>query len=170
MSITEEPQQDTPTTGGSLRDRIAQRRLELQQERSFVLPISGYEDLLAAHYRVMSYSEFRKIGRRHEAIANTTEGELTVFADTLINACLELLEIQDGDYVSTGKKWSVDAVRDLFGVDLPSDATVRQAVRQALTDTDLALHYRAYDLKADSVGPGVEDAVVGEAVAVSAAI
>lgn len=141
----------------SLQERLAARREQLQQERTFVLPVLGYEDVgLHARYRVLSYEELRKIGKRNEKLEGTTEGELAVAADTLINACVELIERNDDDsYVGLGHRWTPAAVRELFGLDLAPDATAREAVHAVLPGTQLMLHFNEYDGGLSDVAPEI---------------
>lgn len=152
----------TATAGGSVRDRAKARRRELQEERAFTIPLKGYEDMFAVYYRVLSYEEYREIGKRHDE--NTPDGELAVYADTLIMACLDILELdENGKETSTGQRWTPAAVDALFGVEeLPADATARQAIRAVLPSNELALHFNDYDKGADKAGPLVERRLEGE--------
>lgn len=157
----------------SLQERIAARRAQREQERSFVIPVPGYEDVgLAARYKVLRYEELRDVGRGNEDLEGTSEGELAVFADTLIRACVELLERdKDGNYASLGCRWTTSGVREHLGVDLPEGATARQALFEVFNGpsggTDLALHFQQYDSESSRTAVAIEKDLSGESVASS---
>lgn len=152
----------------TLKERLAARREDLQHERDVVLPIPGYEDMLAGRYRVLSYRELRRIGKRNQGLEGTEDGELILAADTLIEACSELLEVKDdGAYASTGQRWNANGVRELFGADLPEGATARDAIFHVFppTQTELMLHFNDYDEHLKQVVSEVDDKLVGESEA-----
>ncbi len=157
-----------PAVGGSLRDRAAARREELQRQDTFKLPVEGWEDMLLAEYRGLGYTMLRKIGERHDQ--GTPEGELASFADTLINACVDIYEITPDGPVAFGKRWSSSFVRDELGIDLPDSATARQALEAVLPEDYLAMHFRAYDMKVGELLTKHDRAVVGESGASSALV
>lgn len=173
MSATEvEPEAtlDIPalaSTNGSLRDRLAARRHELQQERTFILKVQGYEDLgLHARYRVLPYEALRRIGENNKRAEGSAEGELAVAAATLIQACVELLERrEDGSYLPLGYSWSVEAAHDLFEVDLPDGALASNAMREIFAgpggSTNMMLHFRDYDEQLAQAMPEVDEAIRG---------
>ena len=129
-----------------------------------MLPVRGYEDLgLKARYRVLDYTELRDIDDRNQG-ADGPEGELARYADTLIEACVDLL---DGD-TSLGCRWgSASAVlRDTLGVDVPDGSTARQNVFAIFNGesggNDLFLHWNAWDREASKTTAELDEEQAGE--------
>ena len=143
----------------SLQERLAARREQLYQERTFVIPVEGYEDVgLFCRYRVLPYEEWRKIGKNNEKLADTAEGEVGVAADTLIRACVNFVERKDdGTFTDLEYRWNSGGVAALFGIDLPSEGGARGAVQAALPSNQLMLHYAAYSDAASTVVPAVDE-------------
>lgn len=146
----------------SLKERLAERREQLHQERTFVIEIPGYRDLIAGRYRTLPYEAIRKVYKRNEATLDTSEGELNSCADTLILGCVELLEKRDdGEYHSLDIRWPNAA--DLFGVDLPEGVSdARAVVRAVLPGNELVKHAAEYNEQAEIVLPEVGKALEGE--------
>ena len=157
--------------GGSLRERLAARRRELTEERTFLLAVPGYEDLgLYARYKSLPYEALRAIVKRHERTMDTAAGELALACDVLIHACIELVEKRDDDsYQSLGFRWGPEAAKELFQIDLPEGATVRNAIQEIFAgrSMSLILHYREYDEQMGTTVAEVDDAQVGESAASS---
>lgn len=140
------------------------RRRQRAKERSFVLPVRGYEDVgLNARYRVLGYEELRDIDLRNKDL-DGPEGELARYADTLIEACEELL---DGDQ-GLGCKWSSTAavLREKLGVDVPEGAGARDNVFAVFNGTgggnDLFLHWHEWDLEASKTVEEIDEEQAGE--------
>lgn len=157
----------------SLKERFAAKLEQRLRENTYELPVPGFEDIgLWARYRPLSYEETRGIGLRNVKGEITPEAELAVYADTIIRACVELLEKTGEDekgtpqFQSLGGKWDAPTVRDKLGVDLPGDATARQAVFAVFNGTrggiDLAYHCQAVDAMADQVGESIAEELPGE--------
>lgn len=132
----------------SLQERVAARRKQRAKERTFVLPVRGYEDLgLYVRYKVVGYEEVKDILTRDE-------GDLARFADTLIEACVEFCEKDGDDYQGLGCRWSSAAgvLKDKVGIEVPADMTARDNVfavfNGASGGTDLAFHYDAWETEA----------------------
>lgn len=165
-----EEQPDLSVQSGSLKEKLAARRAQLQSERTHVFPIPGYEDLIAARYKSLDYKALRKIGNRNAKLEGTSDGELANYADTLINACVELLRV-DGDdpekYPSlrdSGNvaRWDDQTVREFFDPDLPTGTSARQAILAAIPGTQLALHFQRYDEWLSDVVPEIQEQMRGE--------
>jgi hypothetical protein len=151
----------------SLKAALRAKREQLFAERTFYLPVLGYEDDgLVAKYRALTYEQLRDIGKKNESLGDTSEGELTTYADTLVNACVELADgterSENGNPVSLGVRWSATAANEFFGASLPEDATSRVAIRAVLPGNQLALHFAAYDVELSKVAPKIASQMVGE--------
>src|SRR5690242_9188531 len=94
----------------SLQERLAARIQQLQQDRTFVLPVDGCEQELAARYRVLPYEEQWDLLNRYDGEEDSPETTLASNADLLIAGCVELLEVNDdGSYQSLGCRWNSGA-------------------------------------------------------------
>lgn len=146
----------------SLQERVAQRRRQREKERTFILPVRGYEDVgLYARYQVLSYEELRDI-------ATGDEDDVIQYADSLIAACLELLEKDGDDYRSLGCRWasSPNVLRDKLGLDVPDGATSREALLLVFNGKggtgDLVMHARAWDEEASKTVAEIDEEQAGE--------
>lgn len=158
------------TTYGSLRDRIAQRERELAEGLPIVIPIPGYEDLLAVRYHALDYRTMYKIEARHEKNPHPEEGALFAAADKLIQGCDSILEIEsDGVYKETGLKWGLQAARDLFGRSLPDETRARAALLAIFRDEMLLVeHAAAYQRASEKARTQIGRTLEGESEASSA--
>lgn len=181
MSITT----DQPGTAVStdvpdltFKQRLAQRRKELEDTTSIDIQVPGYENLYA-RYRVLGYEEGRDIARRvtEEADGNMTTIERLNAASSLAEACEELLEYKGRDpegkpvFESTGYRWGAPAARDLFDANLPDGAIARDAVMAVFPyprDTLMMTHYETYLGEAMGFLPEIERILQGESLAASA--
>jgi len=159
----------------SVQERLAARREQLQHDRFCELPVPGYEDILLARYRILGRTELKPIARNN-AGQDEDEQELCNALDTLIQACEDLLELkgsEDGKpvYESLGRKWTVATAREYFGVELPTDATARDALLAIFppTQTELLAHFIAYDAELLTTAAEVDGAIQGNSEARSAA-
>lgn len=159
---------------GSLRDRIARRKRELEQqpEHTIILPVPRFEDILSVQYRPLEYREMFRIETRHEKRPDGAERLLFVAADKLVNACERLVEPAGADtYKDTGHRWSVEAARDLFDIDLPEKTTARQALIAIFDDEELLIrHASDYEEQRRAIHPRLEEKLTGESEASSAGI
>jgi hypothetical protein len=157
----------------SLKERLSRRRQALQQHHVFVVPVRGYEGIVAGRYRQLSYHEIRHINRVNAHLDDTAEGDIATATDTLIMACDELLEDtgQKDDqgkpvYKALGMKWGERAVRELFGVDdIPVGTQPREALQWVLPVNQLMLHYRDYDVEMTNVLENIDRDMLGESEA-----
>jgi hypothetical protein len=181
VAITEEVPTGAPEAvepeetgaGPSLAERVAARRRELARERTAVLAIPGYEDMLAARYRMLDFHTLRKIAERNRGQDEADE-EIANAADTLIHACVEILEVDTGDdgervYRSTGQRWTAKAARELFGAELPNEATARDALLAAIPGAagegdglNVMVHFAAYDRELSRGNKALAQMIQGE--------
>src|SRR5690349_13080998 len=121
MSVTEETGASAEVVPApSFKERLAQRRRELESNTTFELEVPGYDGLWA-RYRPLGYEEVRAIGLRIEKDVasmgmNGDEaqvmGERLTAAETLAEACVELLEAKGaGVFETTGYRWTWQAAR-----------------------------------------------------------
>lgn len=114
--------------GGSLKDRLQARRSELQRQTTEDFDVPGYEGVLVARYQLLDYKTLRGIISRSDKVPDPALQELNVMADTLIHACVDLLEYRsDGQHVPLGYRWGARAADALFGVAGADGLTARQA-------------------------------------------
>lgn len=162
----------------SLKERLAKRRKELESEANFELPVPGYDGLWA-RYRVLGYEEIRGIGLRiEEEAADQTSAERLTAAETLAEACIELLEHVGADdrgkpvFESLGKRWSAATVNEFFGASLPDGVIARDAVLAVFPyprDMLMMSHFQEYMEEGMKYLPEIEQAMQGESRAASAA-
>lgn len=137
---------------GSLSSRIAARRAERDRKRKELLtiPVNGYEDLFAAIYRRLPFEERGDVAKKHPGIGDDTTDEVGAAADTLINACQDVLEVVGKDeqgkpmYQSLGKRWTSSSIAELFELELAPKTTARQAMLTAFDSDDLMDHFLEY--------------------------
>jgi hypothetical protein len=161
---------------GSLKARVQARRRELEQEHdsTFVLPIPGFEQLLAVEYRPLNYREMMKLESRHSKNTDEAESVLFIAVDKMIAACERLVEVTGNpdEYADTGYRWNVQGVRECFGCELPDGATARQAVLKVFSyeggEEDLILHSGEYETQRSTRRASVDRRVEGESEASSA--
>lgn len=152
----------------SLRDRVAARRRERERERSFVLPIPGYEDLgLCARYRPLAFEELHDLQRRHAEDDESAGAILALRADTLARSCIELLERrQDGSYQSLGCGWTAFGVREHLVPELPETATARDAIFAVFNGVtggqELYWHFGRWDEEASRSAQQLGEEQAGE--------
>jgi hypothetical protein len=141
----------------SLRDYLkAQREDRIHRKaQRMTFPVPGYEQKLAAQYRILEFEEKRSIGARHDnAGTGNNDGKdlVELSADGLINACVDLLEITGHDeagkpvYQSLGMTWMAPVIADLFagvqGVNvIPQQTTAIQALRMVLDGDQIMDHF-----------------------------
>lgn len=159
-------------SGESLQSLLAARRqvLEAQRAERMVLPIPGYEKLLAGRYRQLPFEEKAKIARRHEQIGEDggESDEIAAAADLLINACEDLLQVtgvgEDGkpQYTSLGKKWIPADIAELFGVE--AQPTARLTLMSVLDSDAIIQHLGDYHRASLAISAEGDEVVMGEAV------
>lgn len=162
----------------SFKEKLAQRRKELEENTSFEMAVPGYENLWA-RYRVLGYEDMRSLGLAIETeVENQAAGERLTAAATLLRACDELLEFQGPDaqgkpiFASLGCRWSLYAARELFGLELPDGVEDREALLQIFPyprDMLLVTHFNDYVEMGMGYLPQIEEALMGESPAASAA-
>lgn len=149
----------------SLQEYLAAQREEMARDRTEVVPVPGYEKRLAARYRLIDAG-------KAEEIMDRPGSTLERAADTLINSCIELLEIDGTDengnpqYRSTGHRWTPAAVRELFGVELPENTTARAAVLAVfpppLGGYKLIQHFKEMDERLAQENGQADEELLGE--------
>jgi hypothetical protein len=160
MSATDVAATAPRTQPGSLADRMRARRDLVEAQHTKTLDIPGYEGVLAAEYRMLSWATIRKIAARHDGLRDPAMQEVYAAADTLIRACEEIHEVRgDGQLRATGERWK--ALAQAAGAKLPDDATDRQAlIALFVHDTRVMEHYRDYEQWIRGRTGEVEDDVV----------
>lgn len=153
----------------SLQERIAERHRRVREERTVVLPVPGFSDLLAARYRPLPIQDRLRILRKHQNAGEDGDDLVAAAADVLINACEDLLEKNGSDWKSLGKKWTSSAIGELFPVAISEDTTAREALTQALTSDQIVEHSGEYNDECDKIRAELEGATEGESKATSVA-
>jgi hypothetical protein len=181
MSAIPEEIQNPPTPeveamGGSLKERLARKRRELEENTTFEIPVPGYEkEGLWARYRALGFEDVRNIGIRIEGeTSDQVTGERLTAAETLTEACIELLEFQgygpDGQpkFDELGYRWTAAAGRDLFGIDIPDGVTARDAIMMVFPyprDLLMTNHFQGYLEASMGYLPQMEEIMRGESAA-----
>lgn len=161
MSTTADTAADAPRTQpGSLADRMRARREHVEAQHTKTIDIPGYEGVLAAEYRILSWATINKIAARHDHLRDESLQMLYAAADTLITACEEIHEVRaDGSLRATGERWV--ALAAAAGAKLPDDATPRQALLALFVhDTRVIEHYRDYSQWVRGHSPQIDEDVV----------
>jgi hypothetical protein len=162
----------------TFKQRLAQRRKELEADATFELEVNGYPGLWA-RYRILGYEEIRDIGIRIEGeVTSQSAGERLTAATTLAEACLELLELKGYDdkgkpiLEGMGFKWTAMAARELFDVELPDGVVARDAIMAIFPyprDMLMMQHFENYLEQGMGYIPEIERVLQGESRAASAA-
>ncbi len=187
MAVVDEPGTSTEVVpAASFKERLARRRRELEADTTFELKVPGYDDLWA-RCRALGAEEMRLIGLRIEGeVAEMglepeeaqARGERLTAAESLSEACIELLEFkglndqQRPIFESTGYRFTWQAARDLFGVDLPEGVSARTAVEFIFPyPRDMLMLMMSSDYMERSLGflPEIDKVLSGESPAASAA-
>lgn len=155
----------------SFKQQLSQRRKELENAASFELEIPGYKDFWA-RYRPLGYEEVRAIGLRVEQeTADQAAGERLVAAETLAEACVDLLHLKSVDdeskpiFEQLGYRWSWEAGRDLFDLSVPEGTYARDVVTMVFPyPRDMLMMRHFQDFLAESMGflPEIEEILMGE--------
>lgn len=158
----------------SFKERLVQRRRELEQNTTFELPVPGYADLYAM-YRALGFEEIRAIGLRiEEETSDQVTGERLTAAETLSDACIELMERKADDpngkpvLEGLGYRWSAAAARELFGVELPDGVVARDAIQKIFPyprDMLMMTHFQDYLTESMGFLPQIEEILRGESPA-----
>ena len=166
---------ETPVETGSLRERAAARRRELEHEHevSILLPMPGYEDLFAVQYRAMGAREMFTIENRSKDDKESYDKYWAIASDKLVAACERILEVKGPDtYEDTGFRLNAKAARELFDCSLPENASARIAMHAIFGaseegDERLTDHAGDYELQRKGLVTKVDKRVEGESGAVS---
>lgn len=152
----------------SLRDKVQARRAALQKDRTVTLDVPGYEGILRARYRVLSWKEIGKIGERVAKIKDldAAQRELWAAADTLVlaseavyDAALDKDRKSDDD-PPEGPKWCPQLAHDLG---FPDPQVPRVAVFAIFArDTQIMTHYQTLMGWQDGENVEVDEELVGE--------
>lgn len=155
----------------SFKQKLALRRKELEADATFELPVPGYEDLWA-RYKALGYEEVRSIGLRvEEETDDQVTGERLTAAATLAEACVDLLEFKGLDehrkptFENLGCRWSWQAGRDLFELDIPEGVAARDVLTMIFPyprDMLMMNHFEEYLASAMGYLPEIEKILLGE--------
>lgn len=162
----------------TFKQRLSQRRKELEADATFAIEVNGYPDLWA-RYKILGFEEVRGIGLRVEAeVDDQVTGERLTAATSLAEACIELCEYKGRDdkgapiLEGTGFKWTAAAARELFEVELPEGVVARDAVLAIFPyprDMLMMQHFEDYLTEGMGFIPEIEAILSGESRAASAA-
>lgn len=143
---------------GSLAERMQAVRAELQSHRTVILPVTGYSSVIAAEYRALPYPEIRRIISRHQRQPNEALREIYVAADQLIDACVDIHEVNpnDGSYTSLGMTWGPELARYLGFTNVESNWRERPALLAIFEDRDTWLLQHASEWSDWQQGEDVE--------------
>lgn len=128
---------------GSLADRVKQRRraLETRQNETFDLP--GYEGILAAEFRLLAWTEGRKIGRVNAEVPEEELQLLYTCADGLLAAHTRFFEVHGTEQVEITETWQT--LCTLAGRSIPTDASDRVAMLALLDDVGVMSLWSEYE-------------------------
>ncbi len=89
--------------GDTLRDRLRQRRAQIEREDRHDFDIPGYDGGLVGRYRRLSYEDLKPLLDAQQGGERAADEEVADNADFLIRACVELLGREDdGSLVPLG--------------------------------------------------------------------
>lgn len=168
MGLTVEGRADTPKANASLREKVQARHAALQAARTTAFDVPGYEGVLRARYRVLSWKEIGRIGERILKIKDIDDAtrELYQAADTLILASEAVYDPEldkarkDGDPPPEGLKWCQQLAHDLG---FPDPQTPRQAVFAIFArETQIMTHYQTVMNWQDGENVEVDEELSGE--------
>lgn len=159
MSEQVTQEMDTEPTGGSLAARMKRRGKELENQRTEVFEIPGWEEILAVELRMLGYEESRKIGRRLSKIRNESLQELYSYVDQIVAATEGFYEV-DGDRRTPVDKTWMDLARAGAPHKLPEDLTPRMAVISLVGDRRVAYLFNDWEEWMRGERPEVDEEVV----------
>lgn len=124
---------------GSLFEDLKRRRDQIGEERSILIDIPGYNGHLVARYKMVEWSQMRRIFRRMDKMKGDAR-ELYAMCDVLITCCDELLyrEKPDGEPQSL-EEGRITRYDDFLAANLGFEAPNARAVVLGVFKNDLAL-------------------------------
>ncbi len=165
MSTTKAGAGTSVAPASTFKQRLAQRRKELEADAIFPLEVAGYPDLWA-NYRILGFEEIRGIGLRvEEETPDLITRERLTAATTLAEACVELFEFKGTDdegkpiLEKMGYRWSAESARELFDVELPEGVNAREALMAIFPyprDLLMMQHFEDYLSKGMGYVPEIE--------------
>lgn len=157
----------------SVKSFLTERRKKITADNHFDIPVPGYEDRLVARYATLDWHRTRAIGMRQENEPDKILAEVNMAADTLTNACIDLLiKKDDGTLASTGYTWNTQTARELFGAEEHElvQGTAREAILMIFpSDTSVVMHFSTYSELSSKAQTAIEAEVQGESEATSVA-
>lgn len=144
---------------GSLAARMARRGEQLQNQRTEMFEVPGWEDILAVELRMLGYEESRKIGRRLSKVRDVAMQELYSFADQIIAATEGFFEVVDGQRRPVDRTW-MQLAREGVARPLPEDLTPRQAIIALLGDRRVAYLFNSWEEWMQGERPEVDEEVM----------
>jgi hypothetical protein len=158
-----EPVADDPAGdagAGSLAARMKRRGQQLEDQRTEIFEIPGWEDILAVELRLLGYEESRRIGQRLvRSVRDETLRELYSYADQIIAATERFYEI-DGDRRTPVERTWVQLARDGCPAKLPEDLTARQAMIALVKDRRVATLFVRFEEWMQGERPQIDEEVV----------
>lgn len=154
----------------SLREKVQARRAALQKDTTKAFDVPGYEGILKARYRVLTWKEIGQVGDRiakNEKDLDKATAELYIAADTLARACEAVYDAdldesrKDDDPLPSGSRWSPTLAHDLG---FPEPQSARQAIFAIIArDTQVITHYRTMMDWQDGENQRIDEDLAGEA-------
>jgi len=140
----------------SLAELAEARRAAYAANKSETFDVPGFGGQIKARYRLLTYRERRQMVSRigSENLPTEVDRDLSLFADTLINACESVVRVNpDGSTTDLGR-WD-PRLAEQFGYSHCENA--RQAVFAILEIEDAVVdHHYDYHMWADSVSSGLD--------------
>lgn len=146
----------------SLRERVQARREALQRDTTVTFDVPGYEGILKARYRVLTWKEIGQISERvgKEKDLDRATHELYIAADTLARACESVHDAESEPGAGRGVGWCPQLAHDLG---FPEPTTARQAIfRIFARDTQVVTHYRSMMDWQDGENHRIDEDLAGE--------
>jgi hypothetical protein len=130
-----------PGAEQSMMDKLRARRAALAGEYTVRMPLPGFDGMLLAEYKKLSYDTTRNIVKRATDSKNP-RADLYGQMDILINACIGIYA-NDGTFIAGGYDRDLAAFFELDG-----DVVTARQVVQAVIQNDLAIPAHHADLMA----------------------
>jgi hypothetical protein len=155
----------------SLQARVTAKRQQVLARRGskLTLDVPDYEELLVAQYRLLPWEERTEITNHHEAIKDRDSNAVVgAAAEMLAKASVDILEIVGSDeqhkpqYQSLGHGWTTQFIASTFGLSVPAEYPIDEALRDALGSDAIMEHFGRYIDWVNQTKTAQDEAAQGE--------
>lgn len=148
--------------GNSLQARMQARAKELQDQKTEIFDVPGFEGILSVEFRMLSFETSRKIGMDNERVRSPAMRDLYTMADQLVRATEGFYEeMPDGSRRRIQHDW-VSLAYGGLDRPLPQNLTPRQALLAVVGDRRVPVLANQWEEWQLGERRGINDAVVSD--------